>query len=669
MSSTVHTAQAGRSRLALGCGVAVLLSALAAFVLGSGLEGTVLISAVTAVGYGSAGALLASARPSNPLGWLLLVIGALNGATSALATWAASPHSVDMGGQVAAAWLSSWLWFPGFALVPTLLLVLYPNGKLGGRARGLLAAAAVFGTAGVSTALALSPTGIDDHVPGLVNPVAVEPVSIAAAVVGFAVLLPSVLLALADAVRRLRRASSPEREQLAWLLITVVVFVVGSYTPWVGGRAGVQTLVPVAVAVGVLRHRLLDLQVVVRRTLLFTGLTLAVVLVFAVSTAALSGVVDGGPLPVAVSAALVAVGLTPVRERLQRGVDRLVYGDRQDPVRAVATLGRHVAEHGDAALVQQVLYTVAAAVRSPCVVLHDPEGVVQARAGATAGGTPQRLPLQVAGGEVGCLLVWPRTPRDGWTRGDGELLSVLTQQVAIVAHAGQLNAELARSRDGVLAATADERYRLRQELHDGLGPALSGIALGLEAAEAAQRRSPERTGELLGRLRQETQAASREVKRLVEGLRPAALDGQGLDEALHAFVDGLAAVARGRLALSLDVPEPLPALGPDVDSTAYRIVTEAVHNVVRHSGAGSCHVEVVVRDGALRVTVQDDGIGLPAQPRDGVGLVSMRRRAAALGGSWSVRTPRGGGTRVLVELPVQQSVGTATLVNETEVPA
>lgn len=133
----------------------------------------------------------------------------------------------------------------------------------------------MLGTSAVSAALALSESAVDDVVPGLANPVAVEPLSVALAVVDFTVLLPSVLLCVADAVRRLRWAGSPEREQLAWLLVMALAAVVGSYTPWTPLRAAVQTLVPVAVAVGVLRHRLLDLQVVVRRTLLFGGLTVA----------------------------------------------------------------------------------------------------------------------------------------------------------------------------------------------------------------------------------------------------------------------------------------------------------------------------------------------------------------------------------------------------------
>jgi signal transduction histidine kinase len=208
----------------------------------------------------------------------------------------------------------------------------------------------------------------------------------------------------------------------------------------------------------------------------------------------------------------------------------------------------------------------------------------------------------------------------------------------------------------VLDATATERQRLHQELHDGLGPALSGIALGLEAAEVSLPRTPERSAALLAHLRQETQSASREVRRLVEGLRPAALDREDLDGALHRLVDGLQAATAGRLSLRLSVTGDLRGLGPEVDAAAYRIVAEAVTNVVRHSGAAQCDVDLSTDGERLVVTVEDDGTGLPQQPRPGVGLSSMRARARSLGGTWTARAREGGGTRVEVVLPCRAAV-------------
>ena len=657
-----------RARLAVLVGAVGTACGLAVFPLGADAESTVVVGAVSAISYAAAGGLLARARPRNVLGWLLLLIGACSGSASVGAAWATSSLATTGADRTLAAWIGSWAWFPSIALVPTVLLLLYPSGVVAPGPRRRLLVASVLGTVSVCAALALSPDAVDDIVPGLVNPVAVEPVSAVTVVVGFSVLIPSVVLCVVDAVRRLRGARSPEREQLAWLLLTAVVFLVSSFTSWMWLRTVVQAVVPFAIAVGVVRHRLLDLQVVVRRTLLFAGLTLVVVAVFVSSTAVLSGLVEGGPLPVAVGAALVAVGLTPVKERLQRAVDRLVYGDRSDPVRAVASLGRHVAQQDHGSLAEQVLRAVAVAVRSPRAVIVDPAGVVKAAAGELADGEPAQLTLQVAGRDLGCLLVYPRTAREGWSRGDRHLLEVLAQQVAVVAHVVQLNDELARSRDEVLTATADERSRVRQDLHDGLGPALSGIALGLEAAELAFDTDPQRALLLVRRLRTETQAAGREVRLLVEGLRPAALDGQGLEDALRSFVDGLASVTGDRLHVQLRTSR-LPALAPDVDAAAYRIVAEAVTNVVRHSRADHCTVQVACDGARLSVRVDDDGAGVPVQRRDGVGLSSMRRRAAELGGTCSVVDRPGGGTRVEVDLPVRPTAARTTLDATAGVPA
>jgi hypothetical protein len=225
---------------------------------------------VIAIGYGVAGAYVARARPRNAVGWVLLavaVLQALTGVASAYAT-AADPSAL----RTSAAWLASWVWFPGFALVPTLLVSLYPAGRAGPRRR-LLIAASLAGGLLIGLALALSADGVDDIVPGLQNPVASPTLSLVLAVSGAVLLLPSVAITLGDAGRRLWRGSSPEREQLAWLLTAVVVGVAVNFLPVGEVSLATAVLVPGAVAVGVVRHRLLDLQVVVRRTLLFVGLT------------------------------------------------------------------------------------------------------------------------------------------------------------------------------------------------------------------------------------------------------------------------------------------------------------------------------------------------------------------------------------------------------------
>lgn len=645
-----------RTVAALGSGALIALAGIAALIAhvagDEGASSAPVVDAVTKVILGLGAGWLAWARPRHPLGWLLLAVTACSAAAELAGALATLPAVGTGGLRFTLAWVASFLWFPGFALLPTVVLALYPTGHAGSRARRVLLMTGLAGTVLLTLGFALVEDAVDDVVPGLANPFALHTVGPGLAIAGAVLLVPSVLLTIVDAGRRLWRAQSPEREQLAWLLTAVVLAVTMAYTPWPTVRELGFLFVPLGLLVGVVRHRLLDLQVVVRRTLLFLGLTGCVVGVFALSTALLSGLVPGDSMSVAVAGALVAVGLLPARDLLQRAVDRLVYGDRRDPLRAVASLGRDVAEHEDERLVPQVLRTVATAVRSPHVALLDKDGARIGEHGVPgAAGAPLRLPLQVGGRVVGRLDVAPRTLRDTWSGDDRVLLELIARQVAVVVHSCALNAQLTRSRARVLQATADERQRLHQELHDGLGPALSGIALGLEAAEVSLTSSPVRVAALLARLREETQAAGHEVRRLVEGLRPAALDRQGLDEALATFVEGLRNLTDGRLDVELQLPQAFPPLHPGVDAAAYRIVTEAVTNVLRHSGASRCTVTVRATEEDLRLVVVDDGHGLPAQPRAGVGLDSMRRRAAALGGTWTAGPGEAGGTRVEVVLP------------------
>jgi hypothetical protein len=176
-------------------------------------------------------------------------------------------------------------------------------------------------------------------------------------------------------VVRLVRAQSPERQQLAWLLVVIIPCVVLSF--FAGSQSGFTALgflIPVAIAVAVLRYRLLGIEVVVRRGLVYGALTAAVIGVYLLVTTVAGARLDQGPLPGVVAAALVAVGLTPLRDRLQAGVDRLVYGDRRDPIRAVTRLGDRMAAAGETDLLPAVLATVTDAVRAPGAAWLPPTG-------------------------------------------------------------------------------------------------------------------------------------------------------------------------------------------------------------------------------------------------------------------------------------------------------
>ena len=254
-------------------------------------------------------------------------------------------------------------------------------------------------------------------------------------------------------------------------------------------------------------------------------------------------------------------------------------------------------------------------------------------------GPTVEFPLSHRGEQVGTLVVCPGSR----LRGSGprrHLLEDLARQAGPAVHAVLLTEELSASRQRTIDALEDERTRIRRDLHDGLGPALTGVVLKGEAARNLLPPDQERARTLLTEATEETRAAVAEIRRLVYGLRPPSLDRHDLRAALQGYVERLASGAGPDV--ELDVPSDLPDIAPQVEVAAYRIVTEALANVVRHSTAAHARVRVWVDDGSLHLDVSDDGAG-----RDGwvpgVGLSSMRERTEELGGGFAAAGSPGGG--------------------------
>jgi signal transduction histidine kinase len=255
---------------------------------------------------------------------------------------------------------------------------------------------------------------------------------------------------------------------------------------------------------------------------------------------------------------------------------------------------------------------------------------------------------------VGRLVVAARGPTEPLSPADLRLLDDLTRQIGVAAHAVLLTEDLRASRERIVTAREEERRRLRRDLHDGLGPALAAMGMRAEAAEGLLETDPASAERLLAELRGEIATAVADVRRLVDGLRPPAIDDLGLVGAVRLAADRLS--ANGRPEVSVESDGPLAELPAAVEVAAYRIATEAMTNAVRHAGAAHCSVRLV--GGAeLAVIVEDDGTGLPADRRDGVGLVSMHERAAELGGECRVESGPAGGTTVFVRFPLADATG------------
>jgi signal transduction histidine kinase len=463
------------------------------------------------------------------------------------------------------------------------------------------------------------------------------------------------------------------------LLLEVSLF----YVPWLLSRpplvpASLHVLLalPViaAVAVAILRYQAFDLDVLANRTLVWGGLTAWVAAVYGGTLLLLGLLLEHQARPrfvlTLLATGLVALGLQPLHQRLQRAVNRWMYGDRDDPAAVLARLGSQIQAAGPpGSVLDGIVATVGQAMRLAWVAieLDRPTGPELAASWGQPGGTAVALPLAHEGQPVGRLLV-TADPQSGALRPrDRRLLGVLAQQASAAVHAVRLAAELEDSRaqlehahGRLLHAREEERRRLRRDLHDGLGPLLAGMTLQVDAARNLLNREPTGTDKLLGTIRDELELAVGDVRRLVDALQPTPLDQLGLVPALREAAARfstatLGPAGDGGLLVEVQAPGELPELPAAVELAAYRIATEALTNTARHAGARHCWIRVA-GNGALEVEVTDDGHGHPPDARSiaGVGLASMAERAAELGGACTVEFTPGVGTRVHAYLPLPQ---------------
>ncbi len=273
------------------------------------------------------------------------------------------------------------------------------------------------------------------------------------------------------------------------------------------------------------------------------------------------------------------------------------------------------------------------------------------------------MPLSYAGAQIGRLVLAGHHRSIDLSPSDRRVLRDLGSQIGIALHASQserqavrLAEDLQRSRAGLVTAREEERRRIGRDLHDGLGPELAGLTMTLEAARDLVRPDPIHAEELLAGLLEQADVAVDHVRRISHELRPPALDALGLIGALRSH-----AIGRHRVPVSVDAPTELSGLPAAVEAAAYLIALEALRNVDVHSGAAACRLTLCVdeppRPRALRIRIEDDGVGIPDDAQPGVGLVSMRERAAELGGSFHLAPGRVGGTTVEVVLPLPNPAG------------
>jgi signal transduction histidine kinase len=362
---------------------------------------------------------------------------------------------------------------------------------------------------------------------------------------------------------------------------------------------------------------------------------------------------SGNLLIALLATGVVAVLVHPLRMRLQSGVNRFMYGERDDPYTVLSGLSRQLKTTlAPSAVLPNIVEAIARNLKLPYVALaltHGNRLEIAAVYGSVSG-EPIQLPLVYQSETVGQLLVAPRAPGEAFTPSERRLLDDIALQAGIAAHAVRLTADLQRSREQLVAAREEERRRLRRDLHDGLGPQLASLTLTIAATRELLRHDPQAAERLLGELANHAQAAITDIRRIVYDLRPPALDDLGLVLALR---EQATAYQQAGLQITIDAPDRLPSLPAAVEVAAYRIVQEALTNVVRHAHARKCIIRLRIDDG-LWIEIQDDGWGLPPNRRSGVGLTSIRERTAELGGSFQIESAPNQGTHIQVRLPLAE---------------
>ncbi len=617
------------------------------------------------------GAVLLARRPGHPMGPLLCLIGltdALSMVPFAYARYTIvhSPGALPFGN--ATLWMCTWAFAPATSLIGLVLPLVFPEGRLlSPRWRPALWVALAFIPLSVA-GYAFIPQTMGSLFRNLPDPYTMPRLNTLFLVIqGLAVAcgLAAAIAATASVTLRWRRADRIRRQQLKWFLavlpvmaasIIATVITPGPISLGVGLIAG--TLLPMAIGIAVLRYRLYEIDILLNRAVLYGSLTAGVAGVYlavVVVARTLFGVQGRGLAVQVVATVVAAAALWPLHDRVQRRVDRLFYGDRGAPYEALARLGRRVEVAADTeTALNSVVKTIADSLRLPYVALELrlSDGWSPAAAYGEVPSQVVAFPLTSQRETVGRLLVGTRSPGEQLGPDDERLLADLARQAGPATHAVALRRALDASRAGLVTAQEEERRRLRRDLHDGLGPTLAGLTLGLDTARARSAGQPE-LQELLGKLKAETQRAVTDVRRIVYGLRPPALDEFGLVGSLREEVGRLQYEAPA-LTVTLDAPgDNLADLPAAVEVACYRIVTEALTNVTRHAQASRCSVQIRFgRD--LDVEVRDDGVGLPEGWRAGVGVASMRERVTELGGELVIEPSLPHGTRINARLPARE---------------
>ncbi len=635
------------------------------------------------LGMASIGALIASRRPDTPIGWLLL----FSSCVIAVA-FTASSYVIYGYGEGARlpflrwmAWLSSWPWALAIGVLLTFLLLFFPDGRLPSRRWRPVAWASGVAIAVVCIATALMPGRLEGT--PATNPIGIPGagrVLDAAAGTGFLALTVLAIASVASLLVRFRRAVGEERKQIAWFLFAAALLVVDividtvmealdvARNPWfLTVLDAIAFLsIPAAVGIAILKYRLYEIDTVIRKSVVIGLLAVfitSVYLAVVVGIGALVGSRRNIFLSI-LATAIIALAFQPIKERVRRLADRLVYGERATPYEVLSDFSERAASTYSTEDVLPRMVEILAAGTGVTEALVWLRVGSELRVGASWPGDAVVPPVPIAGDD---LPAFGERERAFPVRHGGELLGAITvvspqndpltpdkekllgdaaAQTGLILRNVRLIEELRESRRRIVAAQDERAKALERNIHDGAQQQLVALTVKLRLLEQLAPRDAVKTAEMASQLQAEATEALEDLRDLARGIYPPVLADKGLTAALEAQA------RKSPVPVSVS-PDGVARYPQEVESAVYFSCLEALQNVAKYAHATRAQARLWASDGELSFEVTDDGEGFDpiATPR-GSGLQGMADRLDAVGGTLEVRSRPGAGTTVAGRVPV-----------------
>lgn len=617
------------------------------------------------------GLMLATRRPHNPLGWLML--GAAAGfafPSESYAYYATVTRHGDVPGAALVLFLGGPTWVP-FIGLSGFMLLLFPDGHLPSPRWRWFAWTCGIGLTLLFLVILLSPGngGEEYGLPQLINPFGIESLRpIMGPLLVTVAFAPLILVGgAAGIIVRLRRATDPvQRQQLRWLAwaagVIAAAYLIAFIPNLFGAGSGdwsdllatiaVATfmLIPITIGIAVLRYRLYDIDVVIRKTVLYVVLTLLIVATGAasiwVTTRLFASTLERGRLDLVVGVVVGAL-IWPLRRVATRIADRVVYGGRATPYEVMTAFGERLAGTyaADDVLPRtaRVLAEGLGADRARVWLVDDDRlsaAATWSRDGVSQDGPDDlRVDVRHQGELLGALSV-TMPANDPMDAAKAKLVADLAGQAGLLLRNVRLVEDLRSSRRRIVAAQDEERRRLERNIHDGAQQQLVALTVKARLAQRLTERDPAKASEMLGQIEVETQHALEDLRDLARGIYPPLLADQGLVAAIEAQ-------AR-RAAIPVSVEAVTDArFDRDVEAAVYFCILEALQNVAKYAAAEGATISLAVADGQLTFRVVDDGRGFdPQSVGYGTGLQGIADRLGALDGTLEVNSSPGSGTVV-----------------------